>query len=378
MRRGKATREQLKRHNRRLILRSIYNGEADNRAALAQATGLAKPTVSDIVNDLLKLGFIIESGHGESTTSGGKRPRLLEFVPTARQIIGLAVKRHEVVAYLAYLDGRIVAQHHVAGNDGEALSTETIFYAINGLLAQQDEPLLCISMGVPGIVDTESGTVVSSRALGWADMALASILQVRYQLPVHINNNTELAARAQRFTRETNCNHVTLLVNRTVEIGFTLGGTVFHHGGDIGNLPLPTHPEHTVTALTPEAIQEQIDTLCRQYPQSELTQLAPSYLGLRQAYRHGDEVAIRVVESLSETLALLYAWIIGLMRPDEIALAGSICDIGDILITLSKKKLYELIPQRHVDTTQLTLAGEDNLAALGAIAYALEKELGVL
>jgi hypothetical protein len=45
----KATREGLKSHNRRLVLRSVFSGEASNRAALATHTGLAKPTISDIV-----------------------------------------------------------------------------------------------------------------------------------------------------------------------------------------------------------------------------------------------------------------------------------------------------------------------------------------
>jgi DNA-binding IclR family transcriptional regulator len=54
----KATRTQLRRHNRLLILRAIYAGEADNRAALAQATGLAKPTVSELVTELIESGLV--------------------------------------------------------------------------------------------------------------------------------------------------------------------------------------------------------------------------------------------------------------------------------------------------------------------------------
>ena len=37
----KATHGQLRQHNRELLLRAVYNGVADNRAALAMETGLA-------------------------------------------------------------------------------------------------------------------------------------------------------------------------------------------------------------------------------------------------------------------------------------------------------------------------------------------------
>ena len=47
----KATRKHVKRHNRQLVMRAIYEAKADNRAALAQETGLTKPTVSNIVSD---------------------------------------------------------------------------------------------------------------------------------------------------------------------------------------------------------------------------------------------------------------------------------------------------------------------------------------
>jgi DNA-binding MarR family transcriptional regulator len=71
----KLTAQQLKEHNQRLVLKAIYSRQAASRAALAQETGLTRPTVSQIVAELLELGLVLEAGHGES--SGGKPPMLL-------------------------------------------------------------------------------------------------------------------------------------------------------------------------------------------------------------------------------------------------------------------------------------------------------------
>ena len=102
----KATHGQIRRHNRELLLRAIYNGVADNRAALAQETGLAKPTVSELIGELIDDGLLIEEGHGPSTEGGGKRPRLLKFVPTARHIIGISLSEERVLGALAILEDR--------------------------------------------------------------------------------------------------------------------------------------------------------------------------------------------------------------------------------------------------------------------------------
>src|SRR4051812_9344120 len=101
MERRKATHGQLRRENRQLVLRAVYSGLANSRADLAHETGLAKPTVSDLISMLLDEGYLVETGFGQSTDEGGKRPRLLEFVPESRHIIGLSLKAEQVFGVLA-------------------------------------------------------------------------------------------------------------------------------------------------------------------------------------------------------------------------------------------------------------------------------------
>jgi DNA-binding Lrp family transcriptional regulator len=61
--------------NRLAILNLIRDRQSISRSELSQLTGLTRPTVSAIVNDLTAEEIIIETGKGES--SGGKRPIML-------------------------------------------------------------------------------------------------------------------------------------------------------------------------------------------------------------------------------------------------------------------------------------------------------------
>src|SRR5688500_14922437 len=135
MKSGKATKSQVRLHNRQLVLRAVYNGLASNRAALAQETGLTKPTISDLVAELMEEGLLVEEGLGESSTIGGKRPILLRFVPDARQVIGVSINGTLIRGMLTNLDGRIIAEHYTEIPQHEDLS-QVLIETINGLVAQ--------------------------------------------------------------------------------------------------------------------------------------------------------------------------------------------------------------------------------------------------
>jgi predicted NBD/HSP70 family sugar kinase len=370
----KATRQQLKQHNRQLLLRSIYEQPGCSRATLSEETGLAKPTVSDIVSELIEKGFVEETGQGSSTAGGGKRPTLLRFVPTAQQVIGISITDEAVIGCLANLDAAIVARHQLARSDLPLLTA--IEYVIHALLAQCDAPLLCIGLGVPGVVDEDHGIVVASPALDWHNMPLSQTLSARYNTPVYVSNNTELAARAhivygnQRGTQ----NLAVLLINHTVEIGLTFAGK-YRHGSDLRQLALANGL--WVHALSHEQVLKRIQALLAQHSGSQLSATLPTYLYLRRAYLEGDAAAQQLVGELATLLAQIYTWIIGLTRPEEIVLAGQLSDTGQPLLDAVWHDLAARLPVPMLETVHLSLADRQQLTLRGAVVGALQRELGL-
>jgi predicted NBD/HSP70 family sugar kinase len=372
----------LKEHNRRLVLRSVFTGAATSRAALAQHTGLTKPTISDIVSDLIDEGFLVETGHGASTESGGKRPRLLEFAPTARQIIGISVNEHHAFGVLANLDGTIVLRHYAKldGAHGEAI-LHIVQRTINGLIAQLDAPLLCIGISTPGIVDAGSGLVRAAHTLGWRDLPLARDLEAIYATPVYVGNSTELATRAQLAfgTAEEVCNLVTIVVNAAIEIGTTFGGATYHHSGDLGQLRPSLRVDQPLSAyLGWHAIAGRIDALRAEYPDTLVPIEGASYLHLRYGYAQDDPLSRIIYDETAAYLGNIFAWIAGLLRPEQIVLAGDIVDMGDALLELAIQQASGRLPPELLDTITFSLSEDPTLNVTGTLAFALHKELGVL
>lgn len=376
----KATRENLRRHNRQLLLRVVYTGLADNRAALAQETGLAKPTVSDLIGELITDGLLIEGGLGESTESGGKRPTLIKFVPDARQVIGVSLDNGRAFGVLCNLAGQVVAQHTAElegaqGDDVEAILTDVI----NGLIAQLDAPLLCVGVGVPGVVDTASGIILESPPLGWRQRSLAERLSAQYTVPIYTGSSAELTALAQYAFGlngdDQTRNLVTVLVTNSVEVGLTLDGITYHQGGDVSGLRAADRLD---ALLGWPAVQQRAAELRRQNPGSTLPDTGLTYMHIHYCALNGDPASQQLCEELASHLAQVMGWIVGLLRPDHISLAGPIVNLGDGFLQRVVAKIETMLWPEVVHPVVFSLAYSGNLSAIGAAALALHRELDIL
>lgn len=375
---AKATHEGLRRHNLHLLLSAVYSGLADNRAALAQHTGLAKPTVSELVGELMRLGLLAEDGTGPSTGSGGKRPRLLRFVPTARQVIGVTVENEQISAVLANLDGQVVARHSTALAGAVAEGALTILQeTVNGMVAQLDAPLLCLGIGVPGAVDEHHGIVRASPLLGWHNLALGDTLSAHYRVPAYVANSTELAAIA-RYAHADNGEArtlVTILIGHNIEVGVVFGGTDTHFGSDIGCLRVGLADgsrQPLESALTLTALRNRAAELDVAGASTDLT-----YLELRRRLNQRDAVADRLYTEVAKQIARICGWVTALLRPDQIALAGPIIDLGEPLLTRVVAATRDTFQSDSVDDVLFALADAESLSAVGAVSYALQQALGI-
>lgn len=390
--RNKATHRQLRQHNQQLVLRAIYDGVANSRAALAQETGLAKPTVSELIGELIEAGLLVEEGRGHSTRGGGKRPRLLKFVPQARHVIGLSINDDHVIGGLSDLNGQVVAWHCVPldGAHGDAV-IEVLSAAINGLLAQLDAPLLCMGVGVPGVVDAEAGVVQYAPHIGWRDVPVARLLQQRYRVPVYLANSTALMAMAEYVygpADQVAC-FAAVRVGASVGVGLVINGAIYHGGGEIGHLRLEAHspveasPDvagRLITFLGWPYVQQRALALRRAQADSLLPADAASlsYLHIHYAAVNGDPAALALRDELSQSLAQVFAWIIGLLRPDHVSLAGPIADLGEPFLGQTIAYARALLLPELVERVTFSLSTSPNLVALGAIAQALHLELGLV
>lgn len=237
----------LKILNRLLVRDTIRRMGLIARYELAKETGLTPPTVTVIVNELIKKGIVLEVGHGES--SGGRRPVMLELNSRAAFIFAVRIQCGEAVTAIFDLVGNILNQHSQTLNTA---SPEELVGAIGDsydwLLkntAIDQKLVLRCGIATPGLVDSSSGVVVRSSNLGWEKVSLGELLSKRLDgLPVHVENISNSAALAEEEFGggQGSTNMIYLNLSVGIGAGIILNREIYRgfrgYAGEIGHMTL--------------------------------------------------------------------------------------------------------------------------------------------
>jgi len=198
----------LKQINRMALVRHLCGTPGLSRAALAEAVGLTKSTVSLLVRELMDEGWIGESAL-VSTGALGRRATPLHIEPGRLALLGaeLGVGAARVVA--TDLLGRVLDERAMPYPDladpaafVRVIADELVALARPGG-ALDGRALLGLGIGVPGVVDDASGLLRYAPHLGWRDVDVAGQLRARFAggalagLPLFIQNEANVAALAE-------------------------------------------------------------------------------------------------------------------------------------------------------------------------------------
>ena len=380
----------LKAHNRRLILKTIYESGPLSRAEIVKRTHLTPPTVSDLVVGLLDSGLVEEIGFGQS--KGGKRPILLRVVDTSRYIISLDLGRGDFRGGLIDLRGHIHDRKELplSTNKGE-IAVGMVYELVDDLIQRVRGSVLGIGIGAPGLVDNHRGIIHRAVNVEWQDIPLRNLLSERYRVPVYMANDCQVAALAE-YTFGGGSKTGNLAV---INIGYGVGAGIIINGqlmagapygaGEIGHVRIVENGETCQcgnsgcleTLVSTRAILRRIQTLAPD--QAALFQDSAAIQQVARQLAEGDPVVCQVTAETARYLAVAISHMVSLLGPCRIVISGNIASLGSPLIEKVKEELarrYCLPPVQDV-TVEISGFGED-LVLLGGSALVIPQELGVL
>lgn len=394
----KATAQQLKEHNQQLVLKAIYTSRANSRAAIAEGTGLTRPTVSQIVGELLEAGLVQEKGQGESR--GGKPPTLLRFTDDAYQIIGLHLGGHRTFGAVTDLRGRILTR---AARPTDRTGVESVLtgldLVLDDLRAQATRPLLGIGVSVPGLIDPRNGVVRYTAYLNWRSVPLGQRLAAHCDdIPIYLDNDTNLAALGERvFGAGDGIDNMVIVMVGTAGIGagIVVNGEIYHGAGggagEIGHMPIASSDVSCVcghrgcleAVSSGWALVRQAREAAAAHPDSALNALAaPDDMTLedvRQAVEAGDPTAVALAQEVGHYLGLVVAILVSTVNPQRVIIGGSVSELGDPLFDSLRRTFGEhtlTILAEETEILPASLGTDVNI--LGAAAQVLKGELGVV
>ncbi|MBV9794392.1 MAG: ROK family transcriptional regulator [Actinobacteria bacterium] len=369
---------------------------------LAARTGLSRPTVGQVVDQLTTAGLLAwaEPGQDGQGPRSGRPARLVRFRAEAAYVVGIDIGRHKALVTVADLAGTVVARRRedASGASSSADLLAVLRTAARGALAEagiRRADVASVAAGTPGLVDWPRGAVMLAPGLpGWK-IELARELRRSFRCPVQVENDANLAALAERRHGLARDAHTLVFIYWGERVGAgVLIGDRLHRGaanaaGEIGFLALDpgTTAEPDQLGRGPfermvgaEAIVEVGREAATRHG-GVLAGLGLDGPGLDgpdprgagaeavfAAAAHGDPAAVEAVHTIAARFARGLAPVLLVLDPDLVVIGAGVSRAGSALLAAITDSVgpLTLVPPR----LELSRLG-DEAVALGAVELAL-------
>lgn len=357
--------ELIKKINNLTILNIVREKGPVSRADIAKITGLNPATVSSNVNELLKGGFVIETGSGES--SGGRRPVMVQLNSKTSYVIGVDMGISKVKTAVMDLGGEISQKSVIfypEETDEQAIMDiiKQSIYCVLKKSGIDTDSIIGIGVGVHGIVNSNEGISVYAPAFRWRNVDIKKILEDEFNLSVFIDNDVRAMALGERWFGAARGvdDFVFINIGSGIGSGIMIGGELYtgtsFGAGEIGHISIDdSGPKCNcgnfgcleVMASGPAIVRRVINqikmgksTLITRLVNDDLSKISGEII--YEAAKMGDAVASDTLQETGRYIGIAVSSVINILNPRLILIGGGVSMAGDFifkpLIEVAKKK----------------------------------------
>lgn len=380
---------------RKEVLKHLYYHNMLTLTELSKLSHKSLPLITNVVNDLVADGYILE--HGLAPSTGGRRPLAFLLNPEKKNFI-VAVAMDQLTTQFVIYDLLNQAQSPIEvmpldlAEDGDALNKLIQFVKVNisksGIPVEQ---LIGIGIGMPGFINTEKGINYSFFKLE-GEGNLRDFLSEELELPVYIDNDSSLIALAElKFGKGKESQDIMVInIGWGIGLGMVINGHLFRgdsgYAGEFSHIPLSQ--SNKLCSCGKRGCLE-VDTsllVLVERAKAEMAAGASSRMEklfkdtsklpgdhFLDAAKAGDPLAVSILSDAAFLIGKGIATLIHIMNPKLIVLSGRGAKAGKILMAPIHQAINEFcIPRlaEHTDIAVSELADESEL--LGAAILVVE------
>lgn len=366
---SKSSQQLIKEANKSLVFRLIHKNGTISRADIKKITALSATTVSTLAEELMADGYICECGKKVSN-SCGRSAIMLKVNSDGGFFLGLDVRKNIIKGDLYGLDFSPADSFERPVVKGESLAM-AVMQAIGKI--KRGRKILGITIGLPGVIDPGTNTLISSTVLPAEDAKdIYGILkEAMPDVDVFIKNNSGLIALAEKeFGNhgETN-NLISIDIDDGVGAGILIDGKIYDGSGMAGEFG------HISVDFCGRRCK------CGSYGCLELYASVPEILNLvgmkgLSELRESLEAGKLKNEISVATRALAFGInnITNLLDPELIVIGGSVKELGEHFLDSVRKSFKEiaLIKDKRIVYSEI----RENPVTLGGARFSFDKMFG--
>jgi predicted NBD/HSP70 family sugar kinase len=371
----------LRDMNRIRIAEELRRHGEGSRGDLVSWTGLSRSTVAAVVADLQSRGVVLERVDGGARYQGrGRPPGQLRLNPSVGAVIGVDFGHRHVRVALADLFLTVLAERaaQVDVDTQASVALDLAAELVEQTLAEAGvdrSRVVATGMGLPGPIDTDTGTVGQSVVLpSWAGREAGRELEQRIGIEVRLDNDANLGALAEVFFgagRDLE-NVVYVKVSSGIGAGLVLDGKIYHGqtgiAGELGHVHVKA--DGAVCRCGNRGCLETVASTG-----ALVALLASSYdleltlADLLDLVESGDLGARRVIRDAGRAVGEALADVCNILNPAAVIIGGDLSRAGEPLLSGIQESIDRYAQPGAAQAVKLMIGALGPRAeVLGAIA----------
>ena len=354
--------------NLAVIMHHLRENAPISRAALAEITGLNKTTVSSLVRELIERQYVSEMGY-ESPGSGrgaGRLAMLLTLNPKAGYIVSMEIGVDFLMAICTNFapDTMWQVKEEIDPDMGRQVIIDRLLALLyQGLNVGHDycQNLLGVAVGVPGLVDQTTGTLLFAPNLRWENVPLRAQLEGLINAPLIIDNEANTAALGEHYFGAARGYNEVLYISAGAGLGggFVHNGQLFSgvtgFGSEFGHMTMD--PDGAIcncgnrgcweTQVNQRALFSYLRRSAGQGKETVLTEMTGGNLGaltvpmVVEAAKQDDHIAIEALDVLGRNLGIGIASLVNAFNPELVVFGGTMSLASDFLIPVVENEIRQ-------------------------------------
>lgn len=337
----------IKTNNKKRIIKLLTMERELTKLDISRNLNISVPTVTTIVGELKEEGIVEEAGMASST--GGRKPVIIRFLPDSRYSIGLDLGRDYVRAILTNLDSKIIEDRKkelTVITESEVLSAmKKLIEDLINSRAYIKNKLLGIGLSLPGTINEKELTLEVAPNFRLKNICFRE-LHSHFNLPIFLENEANAGALAESklgIARDLK-NLIYVSITEGIGGGIFINNDMYkgtgRRAGEIGHMCISRNGRQCNCGR--KGCWETYASgraLIRDYNEKAKENIK-NISELIQKFETGEKNAVEVIDEYIDNLAEGIKNLIFIFDPDYIVIGGDISEYSAIFNSKLSGKIF--------------------------------------
>lgn len=344
--------------NRYLIIKLLMQLGICSRVELSKLSGLKQATITNIINDFIKIGLVSEIGPKNGIK--GRRSIAISLNSDNYKFIGVRLTRRYITVGLFDIAGKsyLVREYKFNVNDGVNNTLKIIETSVHGILNEySNDNIIAIGISLPGPFIRTTGIITVNEFPGWEQVLVEDYFNNIFHIPVFLEHDAKAGVMACWYMNKYNNVNKTLayvIAGHGIGVGVIVDGKLLRGStgtfGEIGHTSIDFNGplcacgsrgclENYCSTI---ALSRRIKNALELGAKSSLN-IDFTFSDIVEAYKNKDDLTVKEVNKNIEYFSVGIVNLVNMVNPDVIIIGDEMVNFGDDFLHILKSNVSKKI-----------------------------------